>query len=80
MGAGTKSFVEELATFPPVLGKGAQGITGEPLGEKEVEDYEMEEQEEEKGGSSDAEMEVEEEERDEAEKLYDPEDDIVDSD
>ena len=61
-------------------GKGAQGISGEPLGEKEIEDYEMEEQGEEKAGSSDAEMEVEEmEERDDAEELYDPEDDIVDS-
>ncbi|KAI5475119.1 cell cycle checkpoint protein rad17 [Pseudohyphozyma bogoriensis] len=77
-GRGTrKNFWTELATFPPVLGSNMKAfVAGEALGEKEVDELSDQEG---AGEEEEEEVPMEVEAREE-ELLYDPEDDIVDSD
>ncbi|ORY88337.1 Rad17 cell cycle checkpoint protein-domain-containing protein [Leucosporidium creatinivorum] len=82
---GALSFFTELATFPPVPSSHYQAtITGETLGEKDVDEDEdlavvKEEPEDEEMAEAEAEvLKLEEEEEAVGELLWDPEDDIED--
>lgn len=83
--AGAQQFLNDLGIFPPP--PSGTTITGEAIGEREVGEDDEEEQEAEAnaevdGGEDDEEYtEVDlREEVKEVEELFDPDDDIVDSD